>query len=53
MSPEFIRIHQQSIDHMVVHGILHLLGYDHIQEKDAEKMEQREQWLLSQITKKS
>lgn len=25
--------------HMVVHGILHLLGYDHINTADAEKME--------------
>ncbi len=53
MSTEFIRVHQQSIDHMVVHGILHLLGYDHIKKIDAEKMERREQWLLSRITKKS
>ena len=25
--------------HMVIHGCLHLLGYDHIDEHDAEKME--------------
>ena len=25
--------------HMVVHGVLHLLGYDHMNEKDAEIME--------------
>ncbi len=25
--------------HILVHGFLHLLGYDHIQEDDAEKME--------------
>ena len=25
--------------HMTIHGTLHLLGYDHIQEEDAEKME--------------
>lgn len=28
--------------HMVVHGILHLLGYDHIDDTEAEQMEQRE-----------
>ena len=28
--------------HMLVHGVLHLLGYDHIKEHDAEKMELRE-----------
>ncbi len=28
--------------HMVVHGVLHLLGYDHLDEDDAETMEQLE-----------
>ncbi len=32
--------------HLVVHGVLHLLGYDHINDKDAEKMEKRERELL-------
>lgn len=28
--------------HMLVHGVLHLLGYDHLEDQDAEKMEARE-----------
>lgn len=32
---------------LVVHGTLHLLGYDHIDDVDAEKMEGREQELLA------
>lgn len=28
--------------HMVVHGVLHLLGYDHERERDAKRMESRE-----------
>jgi probable rRNA maturation factor len=28
--------------HMVVHGLLHLLGYDHERERDAQRMERRE-----------
>jgi probable rRNA maturation factor len=28
--------------HMVIHGTLHLLGYDHIEEADAETMESLE-----------
>ncbi len=32
--------------HLVVHGVLHLLGYDHVDEGDAEKMEARERDLL-------
>lgn len=33
--------------HMVVHGVLHLLGYDHIEESDAEAMEALEIRLLA------
>lgn len=32
--------------HLVIHGILHLLGYDHIVERDARKMERLEQIAL-------
>ncbi len=34
---------------MVAHGILHLLGYDHIEDDDAELMERRESELLSLV----
>lgn len=34
---------------MVAHGILHLLGYDHIEDDDAELMERRETELLSMV----
>lgn len=34
---------------MVAHGILHLLGYDHIDDADAEVMERREVELLSLV----
>ncbi len=32
---------------LVVHGALHLLGYDHLDDNDAQVMEQREQELLA------
>lgn len=35
--------------HMVVHGILHLLGYDHIIDADAEKMEKKETAILKKL----
>lgn len=35
--------------HMVCHGILHLLGYDHIQDEEAEQMEAIERQLLAQL----
>lgn len=35
--------------HMMTHGILHLLGHDHIDEADAERMEQLERTILARI----
>ncbi len=35
--------------HMVIHGTLHLLGYDHIEEEDAQEMEALEIQLLNQL----
>ena len=35
--------------HMVVHGTLHLLGYDHENDVDAEMMETRERDILAQL----
>ena len=46
---------QQSISenahwaHMVVHGMLHLQGYDHLENDEAEKMEQLEIKILNQL----
>lgn len=35
--------------HIAVHGFLHLLGYDHQDESDAEEMEARERSILASI----
>ena len=35
--------------HMLVHSLLHLLGYDHITDNDAEKMEQLEITILKKL----
>lgn len=35
--------------HIIVHGVLHLLGYDHIEEADAERMESLEINILQQL----
>ncbi len=34
---------------MVTHGILHLLGYDHTDDSEAERMEERERQLLAKV----
>lgn len=35
--------------HIVVHGLLHLLGYDHLNDADAEKMETLEKQILAKL----
>lgn len=35
--------------HITIHGVLHLLGYDHIEESDAEEMEALEIKLLNML----
>lgn len=35
--------------HMVVHGLLHLLGYDHEHDSDAQRMERREVRVLRKL----
>ena len=35
--------------HMVVHGVLHLLGYDHIKNAEAERMEALERTILASL----
>lgn len=36
--------------HMVVHGVLHLLGFDHIRPADARVMEARERAILARLS---
>lgn len=57
IAPSYVT--RQAVDHgvgfademalMLVHGILHLLGYDHESEVDAEAMEERERELLAEV----
>jgi len=35
------------LTHLVIHGVLHLLGYDHIEDADADRMENLETEILS------
>lgn len=54
IAPEIARAQAEELDHsyeaemglLLVHGILHLLGYDHMESDEAEKMEARERELL-------
>jgi probable rRNA maturation factor len=35
--------------HLVIHGVLHLLGHDHLEDDEAEAMEARERTLLAKL----
>lgn len=41
--------YEDEIALMVTHGLLHLLGYDHENDDDAQRMEDRERYLLSLV----
>jgi probable rRNA maturation factor len=38
---------EEELNLLLVHGVLHLLGYDHIEDSDAEAMQARERALLT------
>lgn len=37
------------LSHLLVHGVLHLLGYDHLEEADADEMEEQERVILANL----
>ena len=40
---------ENHIAHLIVHGVLHLLGYDHEDDEEAEIMEARERQILAKL----
>lgn len=59
VAPAYVRRQAEELDVtfedemalMVTHGILHLLGYDHLDDEQAERMEARERELLAMVGK--
>ncbi|MDQ1397261.1 MAG: putative rRNA maturation factor [Acidimicrobiaceae bacterium] len=52
-APEHAGTYDDEVALLVVHGILHLLGMDHMEDDEAEAMERRERELLEQFHKPS
>lgn len=46
---EYGHAFERELGFLVVHGMLHLLGYDHVEEKDRIKMRFREESILANI----
>lgn len=40
---------EHHLTHLIIHGMLHLLGYDHIEEEEAERMESLEIQILKDL----
>jgi probable rRNA maturation factor len=50
-APDHAGTYEDEMALLVVHGILHILGMDHVDNEEAEVMEQRERELLEQFHK--
>lgn len=48
-SEELTKSFEEHLTHLFIHGFLHLLGYDHISDTDAEQMEHIETGILTSI----
>lgn len=53
LNPSYIAKRGENFDLMLVHGFLHLLGYDHKRKSDRIKMEAKECALLSRLNRKA
>ena len=51
LAPDYIRKKEEKIAVLVVHGVLHLLGYTHGRLRDKIEMEKRERKILEEMTK--
>jgi len=51
LCPEHIKKKKEDLTLMLVHGMLHLLGYDHKKKSDRIKMEKKEEELLNKLNK--
>lgn len=49
LNPDYIRKNGEDLAFMLVHGLLHLLGYDHKKERDRIKMEAKEKELMEKL----
>ena len=53
LCPPYIEEHGESLEYMLVHGMLHLLGFKHESKSDRMKMEKREAQVIAFLRERS
>ncbi|KKU14686.1 rRNA maturation RNase YbeY [Candidatus Wolfebacteria bacterium RIFCSPLOWO2_01_FULL_45_19] len=53
LNPGYIKKRGEDIEYLAMHGLLHLLGYNHEKRKDRMRMEIMEEWALKNVRTKS
>lgn len=49
LCPEYVKRHKENLNYMLIHGVLHLLGFDHIEDDDRILMEGLEAKLMDKF----
>ncbi|MDP3725435.1 MAG: rRNA maturation RNase YbeY [Nanoarchaeota archaeon] len=49
LAPQYIKKHAENMEELVIHGILHLLGYTHERVRDRIEMEKKERSILKKF----
>jgi ssRNA-specific RNase YbeY (16S rRNA maturation enzyme) len=53
LNPTYIKKAKEDLEYMLIHGLLHLLDYDHVKRSDRIAMERKEIYLKSKLTEQS
>jgi len=46
---EYGHSYERELHYLIVHGVMHCLGYDHIEETDRAEMREKEEWVLTRL----
>ncbi|MDP2705624.1 MAG: rRNA maturation RNase YbeY [bacterium] len=52
LAPTYINTKKQELSKLVIHGLVHLFGYDHIKKNDRIRMESLEEKIFEQLKKR-